>query len=190
MALTKKLSAAFAIVAAAIAVSEQGFAYTSASDAKAFAAEGLVEVNETMTDENGNVAVRLLNKDAATNAAPAEKPVKTATNFAIDDGIAIPAGSGRGRGRGGEMYPFDLLEVGQSFFVPNTDAKPNAAKSLASTVSSATARYAVVDPEGKTKTNKSGEVVPVMVETRKFVVRPVDETAAGRGQGARVWRTA
>ena len=80
------------------------------------------------------------------------------------------------------MYPFDALNVRQSFFVPNTEDKPNAAKSLASTVSSATARYAEV-VEGQFKTNKKGEQVPVTRETRKFVVRSVEG-------GARVWRTA
>jgi hypothetical protein len=34
--------------------------------------------------------------------------------------------------------------------------------------------------------NRRGEVVPVMVETRKFVVRSVEENGV---KGARVWRT-
>ena len=107
--------------------------------------------------------------------------------FQIENDVPVPAISGRGRGRGGNVYPFDQLEVGQSFFVANSESKPNAAKSLASTVSSATARYAVPAEDGSTKTNKKGEVVPVMVETRKFVVRSVEEDGV---KGARVWRTA
>ena len=105
--------------------------------------------------------------------------------FKIEDGIPVPTISGRGRG--GNVYPFDQLEVGQSFFVANSEDKPNAAKSLASTVSSATARYAVASEDGATKTNKKGETVPVMVKTRKFVVRRVEENGV---KGARVWRTA
>ena len=105
--------------------------------------------------------------------------------FQIEDNVPVPAISGRGRG--GNVYPFEGLAVGQSFFVPNSESKPNAAKSLASTVSSATARYAVPAEDGSTKTNKKGEVVPVLVETRKFVVRSVEEDGV---KGARVWRTA
>ncbi len=105
--------------------------------------------------------------------------------FQIENDIPVPAISGRGRG--GNVYPFDQLAVGQSFFVANDESKPNAAKSLASTVCCATARYAVASEDGATKTNKKGEVVPVMVETRKFVVRRVEEDGV---KGARVWRTA
>lgn len=106
------------------------------------------------------------------------KTAPVATSFAVEDNVPMPTGSGRG----GNVYPFDALEVGQSFFVPNSDEKPNAAKSLASTVSSATSRYAVPSEDGATKINKKGETVPVMVKTRKFVVRSVEG-------GARVWRT-
>ena len=105
--------------------------------------------------------------------------------FQIEDSLPVPAISGRGRGS--NVYPFGQLEVGQSFFVANSESKPNAAKSLASTVCSATARYAVPAEDGSTKTNKKGEVVPVMVKTRKFVVRRVEEDGV---KGARVWRTA
>ena len=117
--------------------------------------------------------------NTATNtAAPVAAAAPSA--FAIEDGFAVPTASGRGRG--GNTYPFDALNVGQSFFVPNSEDKPNAAKSLASTVSSATARYAEV-VEGQFKTNKKGEQVPVTRDTRKFIVRSVEG-------GARVWRTA
>ena len=171
---------------------------------------GLVEINPSMTDDNGNVATRATqagiesidSADAADAAETAEKARDTAaeansetaetgkiekvkTMFKIEDSIPVPTISGRGRG--GNVYPFNQLEVGQSFFVANSESKPNAAKSLASTVSSATARYAVPAEDGSTKTNKKGEVVPVMVETRKFVVRSVEEDGV---KGARVWRTA
>lgn len=159
---------------------------------------GLVEINPAMTNENGEVATRATQKgiesldsaatvaDNATSETQTETAVtvttqKAKTMFKIEDTIPVPTISGRGRG--GNVYPFDQLEVGQSFFVANDESKPKAAKSLASTVSSATARYAVPATDGATKTNKKGETVPVMVETRKFVVRSVEG-------GARVWRTA
>ena len=158
---------------------------------------GLVEINSAMTDENGFIATRatqagieaLDNGETIGNNATSEATSATAatgetqkvkTMFKIENSIPVPTISGRGRG--GNVYPFDQLEVGQSFFVANSEDKPNAAKSLASTVSSAIARYAVPSDDGATKTNKKGETVPVMVETRKFVVRSVEG-------GARVWRT-
>ena len=120
------------------------------------------------------------------NSAIAEtgKTEKVKTMLQIEDNVPVPAISGRGRGC--NVYPFDRLAVGQSFFVANDESKPNAAKSLASTVSSAAARYAVPAEDGSTKTNKKGEVVPVMVKTRMFVVRRVEEDGV---KGARVWRT-
>ena len=163
---------------------------------------GLVEINPGMTDENGYVATRATQKgiesldsaatvadnatsEATSATAATGETQKVKTMFKIEDSIPVPTISGRGRG--GNVYPFDQLEVGQSFFVANSEDKPNAAKSLASTVSSATARYAVASEDGATKTNKKGETVPVMVETRKFVVRSVEENGV---KGARVWRTA
>lgn len=163
---------------------------------------GLVEINPSTTDENGNVATRATQKgiesldsaatvadnatsEATSATAATGETQKVKTMFNIEDSIPVPTIPGRSRG--GNVYPFGQLEVGQSFFVANSEDKPNAAKSLASTVSSATARYAVASEDGATKTNKKGEVVPVMVETRKFVVRSVEENGV---KGARVWRTA
>lgn len=163
---------------------------------------GLVEINPAMVNEAGEIATRATQAgiesldsgaivvDKATteaNSAIAEtgKTEKVKTVLQIEDNVPVPAISGRGRGC--KVYPFDRLAVGQSFFVANDESKPNAAKSLASTVCSATARYAVPAKDGSTKTNKKGEVVPVMVKTRQFVVRSVEEDGV---KGARVWRTA
>lgn len=159
---------------------------------------GLVEINPAMTNEAGEIATRAtqagiesldngakVGNNATSETAETGTTQKVKTMLNIEDGIPVPTISGRGRG--GNAYPFDQLEVGQSFFVANSEDKPNAAKSLASTVSSATARYAVPSEDGATKTNKKGEVAPVMVETRKFVVRSVEENGV---KGARVWRTA
>ena len=164
--------------------------------------DGLVEINPAMVNEAGEIATRatqacieslnsgalvLDNATSEANSAIAEtgKTEKVKSMFKIEDKLPVPAISGRGRG--GNVYPFKELAVGQSFFVPNSESRPNAAKSMASTVCSATARYAVPAEDGSTKTNKKGEVVPVMVETRKFVVRRVEEDGV---KGARVWRTA
>ncbi len=175
----------------------KGFLYTSAAVHTPLAEAGLVEVNPTMANEAGELATRATqkgidsvsnngeNQTSETNGEPAKTEKVNKMSFQLEDNVALPSISGRGRT--GTIYPFEAMAVGQSFFVANSEDKPNAAKSLASTVSSATARYAVPSADGATKTNKKGETVPVMVETRKFVVRSVEENGV---KGARVWRTA
>jgi len=109
--------------------------------------------------------------------------------FAVESGVPIPAIKRQGAAT--SIYPFDALEVGQSFFVPATDEMPNPGKSLASTVSSASKRYAT---ENGTRTinrknKETGEMEPVEVPAykydRKFMVRTVEENGV---KGARVWR--
>ena len=157
---------------------------------------GLVEINTGMTDDNGNVATRATQKgiesldsaatvaDNATSEATSETAVtgkteKVKTMFQIEDNVPVPVISGRGRG--GETYPFEQLAVGQSFFVEGE-------KTISpSTISAATARHAVPSADGATKTNKKGEAVPVMVATKKFIGRKVEENGV---KGTRVWRTA
>ena len=121
-----------------------------------------------------------IHKYQTAETAETGKTEKVKTMFKIEDSIPVPTISGRGRG--GNVYPFDQLEVGQSFFVEGE-------KTIApSTISAATARYAVPAEDGATKTNKKGEVVPVMVKTRIFLGRrKVEENGV---KGVRVWRTA
>lgn len=176
------------VVAATVAGS---FVYTAASVHVPLIEAGLAEINPAISNEAGELATRATQKgietvsSTSTQETAAAAPVTASSGFAIEANVPMPSISGRGRT--GTTYPFDKMEPGHSFFVPNSQDKPNAAKSLASTVSSATARYAVPAADGSTKANKAGEQVPVMVETRKFVVRSVEENGV---KGARVWRTA
>jgi len=176
----KSVKTAVIDLAAIVAAGAAGL-YTSPAVHAPLVAEGLVEINTTMTNEAGEIATRATQKGiesmSTDKAAPAATAVKSA--FAVEDGVAIPAAAGRGRV--GNTYPFDAMQVGQSFFVPNTEKKPDAAKSLASTVSSATARYAVAT--GNKKLNRKNVEVDEMKATRTFTVRAVEG-------GARVWRTA
>lgn len=131
-----------------------------------------VEVNSTVAiDALGNVQVRALtagiealakHKAAVVGAETAAANVGEAATYEIESDIPVPA-SKRG-GLKGETYPFEKLNPGQSFFVKATETRPNPAKSLASTVSSATKRF-----KGK--------------DGRKFTIRAVEG-------GARVWRLA
>lgn len=180
----KSKTPAFDLAAVIAATNAGSFVYTSAEAHASALADGLVEVNPSMTNEAGELATRATAKGIESMNAPqtpaAAKAATPKPSFAIEDGIELAPVVGRGRG--GETYPFDQLNVGQSFFVPNSAEKPNVAKSLASTVSSATRRYAEEIP-GETRVDRKGNTVPALKETRKFVVRAVEG-------GARVWRTA
>jgi len=158
----------------------------------------LIQVNTGDLDENGAAACRLTEAGKAYIAGGAA-PV-AASKYEIITGAVLPPSKRGNRGGGAPtQYPFDALEVGQTFFVSNDD-KPNAVKKLGSTVSSANARYA--EPTGETKTvmrtkrgpgNKAvkdlhtGEnvkeqkSVPVKKATRKFTIRPV---TAGQEYGS------
>jgi len=172
------------------------FVYTSASIHAPLIEAGLAEVNPSIVNEAGEIATRATEKGIATvsknhNQESTAETGATETVAAGKNGFVleanVPVPTIKRGGRGGEVYPFDDMAPGHSFFVPADADKPNPAKSLASTVSSATARYSVPAEDGSTKTNKKGETVPVMVEVRKFVVRSVEENGI---KGARVWRTA
>lgn len=191
--LNKKSQVFFDELKAEILATADGFTYADPAQLAPLVKAGLVEINETMQSVIDNVtciAVRLTNQeqqqdqDATGVAAPAIQTSKESkkTMYKIEDSVAIPAISGRGRT--GNTYPFDEMEVNQSFFVPATAEMENPAKSLASTVSSANARYAV-EVEGETRTNRKGNIVPVTKLTRQFIVRGVTENGV---KGARVWR--
>ena len=129
--------------------------------------------------DSGAIVVDNATTEANSETAATGKTEKVKSMFKIENEVPVPAISGRGRG--GNVYPFNQLEVGQSFFVEGE-------KTIApSTVSAATSRYAVPSADGATKTNKAGETVPVMVPVRKFVGRKVEEAGV---KGTRFWRTA
>lgn len=144
-------------------------------------------------------------------ATTTKKPVQT---FEIESNVAIPTIK---RGGGGNLtprksnYPFDKLEVGQSFHVPATTEEPEPWKKMASNVSAANARSEVeVEPKqqvvvertrvikgadgkpqkdaaGKIVREKYTETVPLTRRTKHFVARQVNKDDA-RGIGVRVFR--
>lgn len=78
------------------------------------------------------------------------------SEFEISDNIPVPPR------KSSTKYPFGVLEIGQSFFVPVSEKLPNPSKSLSTTCSAQ-----------KRKTGK------------RFVIREVTENGA---KGARIWR--
>lgn len=152
----------------------------------------LIEVNfEDVV--NDKAAVRLtqegfamLNVNSGVHSASA-----AVANYAIISNAVLPAAKRGGRGGAPVQYPFDKMEVGQSFFVAVSLKHANPVKTLGSTVSSANMRYSVETGETKqVMRTKRGEknkavldeagnkvkeqaVVKVRKQTRKFSIRPV-----------------
>lgn len=168
--------------------SPTGFTYVAESKAKPLVDRGLIELNPGMKNDDGHMAARATNAGIETimgsnHEQEAATEAENETNFEIDSGVPMPTVTRRTRAA---IYPFDALEVGQSFHVPATDERPNPAKSLASTVSSANRRYAVEIP-GETRVDRKGNTVPATRQERKFRVTAAAEDDP-RGAGARVFR--
>jgi hypothetical protein len=164
--------------------SDAGFAFVPKKEGDALTKDGYTELNPNVPGTPaGQVAARATQKglDAVpaegSTAAPAAAP-KLA--FELESGIEVPEVVGRGRVGAGK-YPFDSMEVGHSFFIPNVEAKK-----LGSTVSSANARYAQ-EIEGQTRVNRKGKTVPATKQTRTYIVRSAEK---GGVSGARIFRTA
>lgn len=135
----------------------------------------------------------------------------------IDDDVPMPEGLARRRSPQETLYPFDKLNVGQSFHVPKTAANPDPATRLSSSVSGAHIRFSpeltnadgtpqmesytspiyakneagefVKDENGKrVKTGDEPKTRQARGEpTRKFRIVPADASDK-RGEGARVYR--
>lgn len=173
---------------------EPFYLFLSASASKPLVKKGFAEVNEEIQNEDFQFATRLTeagmanlnsNNQEAPKASPAVK-VNPMTAFEIKS-APIPVAKRKGGAGRPKKYPFEALEVGQYFFVPATEKRPDPAKSLGSVVTSANRSFAV--ETGETKANKKGETVPVLAYTRKFVVRVYNETIDGEiVPGAGVWR--
>lgn len=161
----------------------------------------LIEVNTGMLDAAGSAAARLTDAGKALLAggnASTSAVEQQPSPFAIITGAALPESKRGNRAGAPTIYPFDQLEIGQSFFVPVSEKTPEPVKTLGSTVSSANSRYAVDTGTTKTVTrtkrgeknkavldaagNKVKETVeaPVYKYTRKFTIRAVE---AGKKYG-------
>lgn len=139
-----------------------------------------IQTNPNLNNAKGEVAVAAtalgkahisqLNQEKEepmTSAFPAPVAVQTVSptssltgpvvsKYAIDSHVALPTDSGRASRAG---YPFKSMEVGHSFFVPNSEETPDARKKLSPSVGNA---------------NK-------LLTPKHFIVRT-------DGIGARVWR--
>lgn len=186
----KKASISLLATIATAMAAEPFYALATEKEAKELIDGKLAEFNPEIRDGD-KIAIRLtdeglkanteMNTPASNNTADTGNTASAAaSSFAIIDNAKLPSAA-RG-GRNGPVYPFDDLNVGQSFFVPATADKPEPAKSIASTATSAAKRFAtpVKNPDGSpvmeeykvrgvTKTREKFEF------TRRFAVKSVEK---------------
>lgn len=175
--MAKKLTAGdkslLAVIVAAMANADAPFHFATPAEVKNLLDNDMVEVNNEITDGD-KVAVRATEKGQAEAPAPANNEGTnntvtdtntnaTATAAPAKFGIIANAGAVFAAGRtrkAATMYDFDAMNVGDIIFVPNSEDKPDAAKSLASTISSANKRFSTPTGEYedvKVKTYQVGE---------------------------------
>lgn len=137
--------------------------------------------------------------ETTTPATEAKRTYEAAAITPISESVAMPANIGKSQRGGRSLYPFDDLQVGQSFGVLNKTQKQ-----MASTVSAANkrGRIEVKDAAGNTvfKTQEvkqsDGSVVkqptlePRTQPGKLFVAADVDPKTDPDGASVRVWRTA
>ena len=169
-----------AIVAAT--QSEIGYMFAPLENAEWLNKNGLVEFEASITNEAGFIATRATTKGiekVMSENVQVEAVASVASGYVIEDIAVEVVSKRRGGGRAGVSYPFDTLQVGQSFVVPATEKKPNPVKSMASSITAANARYATPltnedgSPKMKTITvPRTGEKRDVQATqlVRKFTV--------------------
>lgn len=188
--------------ALAVATASGGVMYTSDAD-RADVNPLHIEINPNMKNDLGNVATRISAAGQAflsansTQSGTTGGETPTASKFKLFDNVVLPV-SKRG-GRKSSEYPFADMALNQGFFVVASADMEDPHKSLASTVSSASARYATDHPtetvtrnitveltnpdgsaifeaDGKTpKTEKRTKTEPKKVYGRKFKIVGVDD---------------
>lgn len=182
-------------IVAATNESEGGYTFCTVEIVAYLEKNGLAEGNAEIKNEHGAIACRATQKGIETvmtkeTEGTVEAVAAPAMIFEIET-VPLPPAKRGGPGVGNTKYPFDKLEVGQSFFVPATADKPEPWKSLGSTVTSATARFdeLVTNADGspKMRENRKGNIVQEVKHTRVFVIR---KDKKGDVEGARIGRTA
>lgn len=140
-----------------------------------------------------------ITETGAAQGTEAKRTYEGAAITKISADVAMPANIGKSQRGGRSLYPFDDLEIGQSFGVMNKTQKQ-----MASTVSAANKRHRteVKDANGQTvfKTQDVKQADGSVVKTptleaqtqpgRIFVAGDVDPKTDPDGASVRIWRTA
>lgn len=199
----------------AIANSENGYLMLTQAEGSGIVSEGLAEVDTSIVD--GDTAAVKLTEAGKAKVAEGGDTANTSTSFEIDDGVPLPTGTKR---RGRESgYPFDKLQIGQSFHVAPTmkdgklETPAEVVLRLSSSTSAARTKYLEEipgqteeytkrtykkDANGKFEKTADGKRIlekeekatrPATKLTRDFMVKEVGEDDP-KGPGARCWRIA
>lgn len=206
-----------------ISESESGYLMLTQDEGSDIVNAGDAEIRSDIAQVDNTFAISLTEKGKAVlGAAPAKQKItrhQLTVSEGVDTSVAMPEGLGgakRGR-QGGSKYPFDTLNVGESFHIPKSETQANPLGSIQTSISQAHAKFVeeVKNEDGSTKMHdvvvkiyKRGEdgkfevedgkrVVlssatesqPVMQPTRKFAAANVGSNDP-KGEGARVWRIA
>lgn len=197
----KLTNAAVTLLAAIINATDangenSGCGYVAASypAGKSLIENGLIEVNESVTNPQAagefgarpTAAGREYAKTGAVAGDTSTEAPKTKPSFEIETGIALP---GKTRAPIQQLYPFDKLVVGGSFFVSDASVKSgDAFKSLQSTVASTNSRHAVETGEFRPNRKNPEKQVAVTKQVRQFELRRW--TQEDGTKGARVFEVA
>jgi hypothetical protein len=178
--------------AIATAEAQGGFGRVTKPEADGLAGLIMVDPSDIVEDK----AAARLSDEGKQYLSNLNNPTKESTGKPmygiITNAVIPPSNRGNRKGAGAPtVYPFATMEIGHSFFVPNSE-KADAAKKLQSTVSAQNMKYSVETGETeqatRTKRGKGNKAVldPATGEkvtetytkklrkpTRKYVLRPV-----------------
>jgi hypothetical protein len=135
----------------------------------------MFEINPEIKNESGDIAARLTTKGKIFMSVE-EAVVVEVPKYEIEDGFVKTKNARKANAK----YPFDSLEVGQSFFVAGKEVVK-----MGGTVASANKRNAEV-VEGETRTNKKGVEVPVTKQLKKFAVNAAEKNGVKGVQIGRI----
>lgn len=141
-------------------------------DVVAMVEANLVEIGPVTADGTVPVRCTAAGLEKASLQVPESTPEVEKADVEepeIEDGIEMPVV--RRNSKGSKLYPLEKMNVGQSFHIAPTEAKPEPAKTVASRISAANKRH-----------KDAGSEI-------RFAIRRVDETD-NKGVGVRVFRIA
>lgn len=126
-----------------------------------------------------------LNDTGAAGSGTDAKAVKAKPVLTIAKGIAIP---GRTRAPSAAKYPFEDMQIGDSFFIADSEVtNGDAYKTLTSTISGTNLRYSEATGETRPNRKDASKTVEVRRPLRQYEHRRWTEEDGTKG--TRIWRT-
>ncbi len=128
---------------------------------------GLVRINIDAYNAAGEIGCKITDAGIAyLNTITPPVSVNTTFTYKVETGIAPPPPRSRQKAR--SLWPFEIMNIGDFFFIENTTEVPRASRAYASTVAAVNKKWALIDPQ------------------RKFIMREITRDDGRIGVG--VWR--